>query len=74
MVAMVREAVNAGEAKSQNEFVERALKRELQAIRQRRLYEEYAQAARDPIFKSDMEGTLGDFDAAILDGLRQEEP
>jgi Arc/MetJ-type ribon-helix-helix transcriptional regulator len=74
VVAMVREAVNAGEAKSQNEFVERALKRELQAIRQRRLYEEYAQAARDPVFTSDMNATMDDFDEAILDGLREEEP
>lgn len=73
VVTMVREAVKAGEAKSQNEFVERALKRELQAIRQRGLYEEYAQAARDPMFTSDMDAVVEDFDPATLDGLREDE-
>ena len=74
VVAMVREAVKAGEAKSQNEFVERALKRELQAIRQRGLYEEYALAARDPMFTADMDATATAFDAATPDGLGEEGP
>jgi Arc/MetJ-type ribon-helix-helix transcriptional regulator len=74
VVAMVREAVEAGEAKSQNEFVERALTRELQAVRQRRLYEEYALAAEDPGFTSDMEEVVSDFEPTTHDGLHAEEP
>ena len=73
VVAMVREAVEAGEAKSQNEFVERALARELRAVRQRNLYEEYARATRDAAFTSDMDTVVDDFDPATLDGLREEE-
>jgi len=73
VVAMVRESVQAGEAKSQNEFVERALRRELRAVRRDKLYEEYASAAQDAAFNADMDAAVEDFDAALMDGLGEEE-
>ena len=73
VVTMVREAVEAGEARSQNELVERALRRELRAIRQRRLYEEYAQAAADPAFMDEMVEEASAWSAASGDGLAEED-
>lgn len=73
LVTQVREAVGAGEARSQNELVERALRRELRAIRQRRLYEEYARAAADPAFMDAMVEEVATWSAALGDGLAEEE-
>lgn len=72
VVALVREAVAAGEARSQNELVERALRRELRAIRQRRLYEEYARAAADPSFADDVADEAAAWSCATGDGLEDE--
>ena len=66
---MVREAVETGEAKSQNEFVERALRRELRATHQRQLYEEYAAAARDPEFMEELIRVDREWDVTVGDGL-----
>ena len=74
LVAMVREAVDAGEARSQNELVERALRRELGAIRQRRLYEEYARAAENPAFAHEMADVARDWSGTLGDGLSEEGP
>ena len=65
----VREVVEAGQAKSQNEFVERALKRELRALHQRRLYDEYALAASDEGWREEMNEVADSFDSAVGDGL-----
>ena len=73
LVAMVREAVDAGEARSQNELVERALRRELRAIRQRRLYDEYARASADPAFMDEMAREASAWLAALGDGLAEED-
>ena len=73
VVAMAREAVDAGEARSQNEFVERAVRRELRAVEQRRLYDEYALAAADAGFTADMERVERDFRPALGDGLGPED-
>ena len=69
LVLRVREAVESGEAKSQNEFVERALRRELRAGEQRRLYEEYANAAADPDFMKEMLEEDRLWDRTVGDGL-----
>jgi Arc/MetJ-type ribon-helix-helix transcriptional regulator len=69
LVLRVREAVEAGEAKSQNEFVERALRRELRAAEQRRLYDEYARAAADPDFMGEMLEANRLWDRTVGDGL-----
>jgi Arc/MetJ-type ribon-helix-helix transcriptional regulator len=69
LVMRVREAVEAGEAKSQNELVERALRRELAKSRTRRLYASYADAARDPEYATLMEIEADAWDRALGDGL-----
>lgn len=71
VVSMVRDAVEAGEAQSQNELVERALRRELRAIRRRRLYEEYARAAADVVFMNDMVDEGWAWSASAGDGLAE---
>jgi hypothetical protein len=65
----VRDAVERGEAESQNAFVERALIRELKELRRRRLYEEYGRAAGDPAFVTDMKAISDAFEPASGDGL-----
>ena len=72
IVMRVREAVDAGEAKSQNEFVERALRRELRVAHQRRLYEEYAEAASDSSFVTEMREVDQTWDATAADGTSGE--
>ena len=69
VVALVRDAVETGEAKSQNEFVERALRRELRAVSQRRLFDEYAAAAADPDFQAEMLELDRDWESTLADGL-----
>ncbi len=73
LVLRVREAVETGEAKSQNEFVERALRRELRAAHWRRLNEAYEAAASDPDFMAEMLEVAQVWDVTIGDGLRDEE-
>jgi Arc/MetJ-type ribon-helix-helix transcriptional regulator len=73
LVMRVREAVDAGEARSQNEFVERALRRELRAAYQRRLYSEYAEAASDPTFLAEMQEVHQEWDSTIADGISDED-
>ena len=72
VVMLVREAVDAGEAKSQNEFVERALRQALAAARERRLHEEYASAASDPDFMAELREIDRDWDATVSDGLGED--
>lgn len=71
LVAMVREAVDAGEARSQNELLQRALRRELRANPERRLNEEYARAAQDAAFMVGLTGEDGTWSAASGDGLAE---
>lgn len=73
VVVHVREAVEAGEARSQNEFVERALRRELRAVGQRRLYDEYARAAADPAFMDEMVEETSAWAGASGDGPAEED-
>lgn len=65
----VRAAVDAGEAPSTDVFVEEAIVAALRERRRQRLYEAYTEAAQDPAFAADMEGTLRAFDVAVGDGL-----
>jgi Arc/MetJ-type ribon-helix-helix transcriptional regulator len=73
LVMRVREAVDAGEAKSQNEFVEQALRRELSTTRQRRLYASYAEAVADPDYVARLEAEAGVWDATAGDGLASDD-
>ena len=65
----VRRAVESGEAESQNAFVERAIVRELQESRRKRVYAAYAEAASDPAFLEDMNAVTRAFEATVSDGL-----
>jgi hypothetical protein len=56
-------------APSQNEFVEEALVARLRELRRAKVYAAYQEAAGDPSFVADMDETVADFDAALLDGL-----
>ena len=67
----VREAVEAGAAESQNALVERALVRELKALRRRQIYDAYASAAADPAFMEEMRATTSAYEVAVGDGLSQ---
>lgn len=69
LVMRIREAVEAGEAKSQNELVERALRRELAQVRRRRLYESYAEAASDPDYLARLGAESEAWDTTVGDGL-----
>jgi hypothetical protein len=69
VVMAVRDAVRDGAAESQNAFVERALIRELEELRRGRVYDAYAEAARDPLFLEDMRSTGAAYDPAAGDGL-----
>jgi Arc/MetJ-type ribon-helix-helix transcriptional regulator len=69
LVLKVREAVDAGEARSQNELVERALRRELRSIERQRLHDEYAAAASDPAYLAEMEALDDAWDPTTADGL-----
>jgi Arc/MetJ-type ribon-helix-helix transcriptional regulator len=73
LVRKVREAVETGQAKSQNEFVERALRRELRAEHWRRLNEAYEAAAADPDFMAEMLEEARVWDVTVGDGLRDED-
>lgn len=73
LVMRVREAVEAGEAKSQNEFVDRALRRELRAAHQRHLYEAYKEAASDPHFVASLLEEVRVWDVTVADGLSDDE-
>ena len=72
VVMKVREAVEAGEAKSQNELVERALRHELHAIDRRRLHDEYAAAAADSSYLVEMRSVDQAWDATTADGLESD--
>ena len=65
----VREAVEAGAAESQNQFVERAVVRELRELRRQRVYDSYAEAASDPAFREDMADVTSAFEPAVGEGL-----
>lgn len=69
VVMAVRDAVREGAAESQNAFVERALIRELKELRRSRVYDAYAEAARDPLFLEDMQSTTAAYDPASGDAL-----
>ena len=71
LVLAVKDAVEQGAAVSQNAFVERALVRELEAIRHRRLEMAYDEAASDPAFCEDMRSITTAYDSAAGDGLKR---
>jgi hypothetical protein len=69
IVLAVRDAVQDGAAESQNAFVERALIRELQELRKKKLEAAYEEAAGDPAFMREMRALDAEWDVTSGDGL-----
>ena len=69
IVLAVRDAVQDGAAESQNAFVERALIRELQELRKKKLAEAYEEASRDRTFMQEMRALNAGWDVTSADGL-----
>ncbi len=69
----VRVAVEEGAARSQNEFVERALVEALRDLRRRRVFSAYAAAALDDAFMDDMQAVSASYDPTSGDGLGSRE-
>lgn len=65
----VRAVVAAGDAPSTDAFVEDAVLAALRERRRQRLYAAYAEAAQDPAFAADMQGTTQAFDVTLGDGV-----
>lgn len=65
----IRVAVQAGVAPSASVLVEEAVRARLRELRQSKLYDAYAAAARDPAFRADLDDTVAAFDPATADGL-----
>lgn len=57
-------AVREGAAPSYSAFVAEALRERLERLREERLREAFAEAARDPLFLEDVEETMEAFSAA----------
>ncbi len=65
----VRVAVDAGEAPSTDAFIEEAVVAALRERRRQRLVAAYVEAAEDPAFVADMDGTSRALSVAVGDGL-----
>jgi hypothetical protein len=71
IVDAIRTAVQAGVAPSANALVEEAVKDKLRELRRARVYQAYAEAARDPAFIEDLDATTRAFEATTADGLTE---
>jgi hypothetical protein len=73
VLAQLDEVVRLGMANSKNELVERAIAKELKETRRAARAAEWARAAADPLFLSDIEQVASDFryaDAEITEPRR----
>jgi Arc/MetJ-type ribon-helix-helix transcriptional regulator len=70
LIDQVRCLVQAGEAASQSALVKEALEKEIRARRTAQLRAEFSQAAADPDFLQDIEGTMRDFATADQETAR----
>jgi Arc/MetJ-type ribon-helix-helix transcriptional regulator len=70
VVSEVREVVQSGAAESASAFVASALTEALRVARERRLAEEFREAASDPAFLSDLAEVEKDFQAADAEAGR----
>ncbi len=71
VVEAIKAVVAAKDASSADAFVEQAVVAALRERRRERLYAEYAEAASDPHFMSDMSDMLHAFDVTLADGREQ---
>ena len=71
LVDRLREVVSEGSAPSYSAFVEDALNRAVHEAREKRLAQEFADAAEDPDFLGDIEDIETDFRAADGESARK---
>lgn len=67
----VRELAKEGIVPSASALVEQALEQAVRELRKQQLYAAYAEAASDPAFLGDMDGTTAAFEHAIAEGLSE---
>ena len=63
-------AVREGKARSRNEFLSTALRRELGALEHARIDEAFGHMAEDPLYKAEAEELADEFDGASWEALR----
>ncbi|NOZ79121.1 MAG: CopG family transcriptional regulator [Acidobacteria bacterium] len=61
LLSAMEGAVREGAAPSYSAFVAEAVRERLERLREERLREAFAEAARDPLFLEDVEETMGAF-------------
>ncbi len=70
LVQQVRELVRAGEAKSQSEFLEQALRTKIRQIEWEKWCQEMEEASKDPLFLADIEEIEREFAYADAESAR----
>ena len=63
-------AVREGRARSRNEFLSRALRRELADLERARIDEAFGAMAEDPFYRAEAEDLAGEFDRPSWEALR----
>lgn len=71
LVSEVREVVQSGAADSASAFVARALTGALREEREKRLAEEFREAAADPLFLADLAAAEKDFETLDAEAERE---
>lgn len=71
LLAAADEAVARGDARSRNDLIARALSRQLVALRRRRIDEEFAEMANDPIYRDEASQLVEDFVVSDWEALRR---
>jgi hypothetical protein len=68
---MVRTAVDHGAAPSLNAFMEHAAESYLRELRREAVFESYAEAAQDSVFRKHIQEVGRDFDTTTPDGMER---
>lgn len=63
-------AVREGRARSRNELLSVALRREISAMERARIDEAFGPMAEDPAYREEAEAVVGEFEAASWEALR----
>ncbi len=66
-------AVREGKARSRNEFLSMALRRELDALERARIDEAFGHMSEDPLYKAEAEELAEELDGASWEALRSTE-
>jgi len=66
-------AVREGKARSRNEFLSMALRRELDVLERARIDEDFGYMSEDPLYRAEAEELAEEFDEASWEALRTTE-